>query len=101
MASDDITFDVPAVEVTDEDEKAVDILIAQQSSQLLADALKRMDGLIGDYRYVRIDVCVCTTALNLKIIVAKSLVAPIGSCLTTTLSLLWDQIKKIFFLYSI
>ena len=52
MASDDITFDVPAVEVTDEDEKAVDILIAQQSSQLLADALKRMDGLIGDYRYV-------------------------------------------------
>lgn len=55
----DVTFSVPSVEVTDEDEKAVDILMAQHSSQLLADALKRMDGLIGDYRCVQL-FCNCT-----------------------------------------
>ncbi len=40
---------VPTVEVTDSDEKT---LVQEQNSQMLADALARMDGLIGDFRYV-------------------------------------------------
>lgn len=45
-----ITFISPTVEVTDEDQEKA--LAHEQNSQMLADALARMDGLIGDYRYL-------------------------------------------------
>ncbi len=41
-----ISFTVPTVEITEDDQKT----LHEQNSQLLADALARMDGLIGDYR---------------------------------------------------
>lgn len=43
-----LTFSVPTVEISDADLSSS--AVHEQSSQMLADALKRMDGLIGDYR---------------------------------------------------
>ena len=45
-----LTMNVPTVTVSDEEDQSGS-MVQEQSSQLLADALKRMDGLIGDYRY--------------------------------------------------
>ena len=48
-----LTFSVPIVTLTasGDEEDMSESMVHNQSSQMLADALKRMDGLIGDYRY--------------------------------------------------
>lgn len=50
---------IPAVFVTNSQEE-LDVMdmINDESSQLLADAIKRMDGLIGDYSYMYVLVSV-------------------------------------------
>lgn len=46
-----LAFTVPILTVSGDEEDLSESMVHNQSSQMLADALKRMDGLIGDYRY--------------------------------------------------
>ena len=52
---------VPSVYVTGSRED-MESMINDESTQLLADAIKRMDGLIGDYNYMYVSTCVCAQA---------------------------------------
>lgn len=62
MAAFNIGGGVPAVYVTGSQDD-IDLL-NDENSQLLADAIKRMDGLIGDYSYMYVYIRVCEQ--NLK-----------------------------------